>query len=212
MRWGLRRDLGAMAVTDHNTIAGALAVRQVAPFRVIIGSEISTERGEVIGLFLRDEIAAGLSLQDTVRRIHDQGGLVYIPHPLDRVRHSALGLDALMEIINEIDLIEAINARVTFSLDNQQAAALAARHDIPVGGGSDAHQVSEIGRAGVEMPPFDTADEFIAAVRQGRAFGGISSPLVHLGSSKARLAKRLRAFLTPNKPDNDASHRLSPSK
>lgn len=212
VRWGLRRGLGALAVTDHNTIAGALAVRQLAPFRVIVGSEIATARGEVIGLFLQQEIAAGLSLQETIRQIHDQGGLAYVPHPLDRVRHSAMGLDALLDVIAEVDLIEAINARVTFALDNEQAGRLAARYHVASGAGSDAHHVAEIGRAGVEMPPFDDAADFLAALRQGQVYGDLSSPLVHLGSSQARLAKRLRALLAPERQHGRQAHPLNPGE
>ncbi len=186
-----------MAVTDHNTIAGALAVQKLAPFRVIVGSEIATDRGEITGLFLQHEIPAGLPLRETVCRIHDQGGLVYVPHPLDRVRPSALGYDALMEIIGEVDVIEVLNARVTFAIDNQQAAAVAQRHGLAVGAGSDAHAGLEIGCAGVEMAPFGTGEEFLAGLRQGQIYGGISSPLVHLGSGHARWAKRLQALISP---------------
>lgn len=196
LRWAGRRGLGALAITDHNTIAGALALYERSPLPIIIGEEVRTSCGEIIGLFLKEEVPAGLSPQETVERIHRQGGLVYVPHPLDRMRRSALDIGALMEIIDEVDLIEAFNARVTFLLDNRHAEDLARRYHLLCGAGSDAHQGFEIGQAYVEMPPFSDAQSFMASLKQGCIRGHVSSPLVHVGSVYAKLAKSLMAMGT----------------
>jgi hypothetical protein len=189
--WARYRGLGALAITDHNTVAAALALRDMAAFPIIVGEEICTTRGEIIGLFLQQEIPAGRSPAETVRLIHQQGGLVYVPHPVDRVRRSALGCGALLEIIDQVDLIEVLNARVTFTLDNLRAAELAHAYRLRCAAGSDAHQGFEIGQAYVEMPPFQDAVSFLESLTRGSVCGGISSPLVHVGSTYAKLAKVL---------------------
>ena len=193
IRWAQRRSLDALAITDHNTIAGALALARIAPFAVIVGEEILTTRGEIIGLFLHRQIPSGLSPRETAHRIHAQGGIVYLPHPMDRVRHSALAPDSLLGISEVIDAIEVLNARVTFRADNRQAALFARSHGILAGAGSDSHQGYEIGHAYVEMPPFRDPRSFLKSLAEGQIRGHISSPLVHLASSYAKLAKGLAA-------------------
>jgi len=200
LRWAVRRQLGAVAITDHDTIEGACSLSRTSPVPIIVGEEILTQRGEVIGLFLQEEIPPCLSSRETVSLIHQQGGLVYVPHPLDRLRRSAIGYEGLMEIIDEVDIIEALNARVTLGIDNQLAGALARRHGLPCGAGSDAHYGFEVGRAYVEIPALaDTyglpqAETFLESLRQGEPRGRISSPLVHVGSAYAKVAKELMPF------------------
>lgn len=193
--WAQRRGMGALAITDHNTIAGALEVQKISPIPIIVGEEIRTQRGEIIGLFLGEAIPPHLTPRETVRRIHEQGGLVYIPHPLDRARQgSALGFGALMEIVECVDAIEVLNARIHFPLDNARAARLAECYGLRQGAGSDAHQGSEIGNAYMEMPPFTDATSFLHRLAEGQVGGHASSLLVHVGSTCARLAKSLMAM------------------
>ncbi len=194
LRWVRRRQLGAVAITDHNTIEGALALRQMSSVSIIVGEEIRTTQGEIIGLFLREEVEPDLPPAETVRCIREQGGVVYIPHPLDRLRSSCLDFGALMEIIDQVDAIEVLNARVTFALDNRRAGEIARSCHLLRGAGSDAHQGFEIGRAYVEMPAFQDARSFLRSLSQGHVRGYISSPLVHVASAYARLAKELSAF------------------
>jgi predicted metal-dependent phosphoesterase TrpH len=189
--WAEERGMDAIAVTDHNTIAAALALRRTAPLQVIVGEEIRTRQGEIIGLFLEHEVAAGLTALETVQRIRAQGGLVVVPHPIDRVRRSALDCGALFEIIEQVDALEVLNARVTFPLDNERAAELACAYRLLRTAGSDAHQGFEIGQAYVEMPPFCDAPSFLESLAQGQVCGSISSPLVHVGSTCAKVAKVL---------------------
>lgn len=196
LRWAKRRHLNALAVTDHNTIDGARELAAMSPLLVIIGEEIRTARGEIIGLFLQQAIPPGLSPLETVRCIHQQGGLVYVPHPADRLRRSTLEPEALAEIVNEVDLIEVLNARVTWSVDNQRAEELAREHRFLRGAGSDAHQGIEIGRAYLEMPAFTDAQGFLKALARAQICGRVSSPLVHMSSAYARLAKGLIAAVS----------------
>ena len=113
-----RAGIDCVAVSDHNNIDGALAVRADAAFNVIVSEEIKSSEGEIIGLFLQETIRKGLTPEDTVRAIREQGGLVLIPHPYDRVRKSPLREEAALRIMNDIDIIEVFNSRTIFSADN----------------------------------------------------------------------------------------------
>lgn len=196
VRWAKRQGLDAVAVTDHNTIAGAKALAARTDFPIIVGEEIRTTRGEIAGLYLEHEIRAGLSPAETIRRIRDQGGLVYVPHPMDRVRRSAIELGALFEIIEQVDVIEVLNARVTFGADNDRARILAQSYDLAMGAGSDAHQGYEIGRAHVEVESIATPKGLLQDLSLNNIQGRLSSPWVHMGSTCAKLAKGIQAFST----------------
>jgi predicted metal-dependent phosphoesterase TrpH len=186
----LRKDINCIAVTDHNTMNGVEAVQRLAPFKVIPAEEIKTSEGEIIGYFLREAIPARLSPEETVRRIKDQGGLVAVPHPFDRLRREPLKEAALMRVLSEIDILEGLNARVTIASENRQAVAFAAEHDLACSAGSDAHSLLEVGTAFVEMPEFDSPQQFLESLREGTLCGGRSVPLVHLISTWAKVRKR----------------------
>ena len=188
-----RRGLSAVAITDHNETEGALRLRDIAPFPVIVGEEILTSDGEIIGLFLERKIPRRLSPLDTIAAIHEQGGLVYLPHPGDGVRHAVMRSDRMAAIIGQVDAVEVLNARVLFHRDNEAARRLADTHGIPHGAGSDAHTAAEIGQAYVLLPECDLTSprSFLAAVRQGQTAGRLSSPLVHLASTVAKVVQRL---------------------
>jgi hypothetical protein len=187
----LKRRINCVAVNDHNDIGGALAVQKLASLRVIIGEEVKSSEGEIIGLFLQEEVPGGLSPEETVRRIKEQGGLVCIPHPFDRFRGERLAEAALRRILPQVDIIEALNARTTLRVDNQRAVRFAQEHDLAMSAGSDAHSAWELGQACVEMPDFEGPREFLQALRQGRIVGRLSHPLVHLWSRCALLRRRL---------------------
>jgi len=194
VRWARRRDLGAVAITDHDTIEGAVALSKSAEIPVIVGEEVCTQSGEICGLFLREAIPSGLSPRETVERIHDQGGLVYVPHPMDRIRQSTLEFAALLDIVDAVDILEVLNARVTVAIDNRHADDVARAYRLLRGAGSDAHQASEIGHAYVEMAPFDSADSFLSSLAVSQVCGRLSSPLVHVGSIYAKVAKDLMSL------------------
>jgi len=166
-----RNGLDGSAVIDHNEIEGAKRLAEMAPYTVIVGEEVVTREGEVAGLFLRERIPPGLSLEETVVRIKMQGGLVYAPHPLARDVPLSMGEEALLSIIERVDIIESFNARIRHESDNEKAKEIAGRHGIALAAGSDAHFPWEIGRAGIEIAPFSTPQEFLGNLPQAQIFG-----------------------------------------
>ena len=176
-----------IAITDQNTIAGALELKGMAPFNVIVGDEIQTSTGEVIGYFLEEEIPKGLPAEETARMIKEQGGLVCIPHPFDRLRVSTLRRQTLETLLPYIDIIEVFNSRVILLRHNVMAKRFTHTHGLLASAGSDAHTPVEIGNAYVEMPEFNNKDQFLTALAKGRIRGRRASPWVHLWSSWARL-------------------------
>ncbi len=172
--------LGAIAVTDHNEISGALEARAQAEgtgLRVIVGEEVKTAgQGEVIGLFIEEKIPRGLSLQETVAEIKRQGGLVYVPHPFDRM-HSVPDYEHLLTILDDVDAIEVFNPRVAIGAFNEEAERFAAKYRIVAGAGSDSHVAQGLGSARLRMHDFDGAQEFLQSLRDAEIVSGRSSLL-----------------------------------
>ena len=187
------RGIDVLAITDHNKFDGALEMQAIAPFTVIPGEEIKTAEGEIIGYFLREYIPRGLSAEETARRIREQGGVINVPHPFDRLRGGRLKRDALERLISLglVDMIEALNARTTRPEDNDKVYPFAQAHNLPVVAGSDAHSYPEIGTAYVEIRPFDGPQDFVQAVREGRIRGGLSPWLIHFASTWAKVYKKV---------------------
>ena len=184
--------ISCLAVTDHNTISGALEMKRVAPFRVIVGEEILTTRGEIIGLFLSEEVPPRLTPVETVSRIKDQGGLACVPHPFDRFRpHSRLRPDVLEALAPALDLIEVFNSRTYLLSDSARALEFAQSHGLPGTAGSDAHVIGEIGRSYVEIPDFNDAEQFRLALSQARVIARKTPILTHFYNIRNRLLKRL---------------------
>lgn len=154
------------AITDHGTIAGALAARQRAPFQVIVGEEIETaEGGEIIGLFLADPVQSGSTARAVIAAIRSQGGLVYLPHPFDPLRATRWP-HALREILlREADIVETFNARTLFPAANARAAEAARHLSKAPCAGADAHFSTEIGRTVVYLSPFRTPGELVHSLR-----------------------------------------------
>jgi predicted metal-dependent phosphoesterase TrpH len=161
-----QRGLGAIAVTDHNEISGALEARAKASgISVIVGEEVKTKaQGEVIGLFLEEKIPRGMTLQETIAEIKRQGGLVYVPHPFDRM-HSVPDYEHLLGVIDDVDAIEIFNPRIAISEFNEEAVRFAAKYRIPAGAGSDAHVPQGLGSVRIRMRAFDGPDEFLQSLR-----------------------------------------------
>lgn len=194
--WAQRRGLGAVAITDHDTIEAARSTASQKDVRVIVGEEVYSSEGEVIGLFLHETIPPGSSAADTIRFIHEQGGLAVVPHPFDALRGSTIHRNVLEEIAPSVDMVEVFNARVLKEDINTQAQDWAMRYGKPCSAGSDAHLGCEIGRAYIEIPCFSDRDSFCAAINQSVPGGRRSSALVHLGSGLARFAKQVTGFQT----------------
>src|SRR5215212_6288396 len=146
------RGIGALCVTDHNGLANALALSRMdgLPIRVIPSEEVKTAEGEIIGYFLTELVPKGLSPEETVKRIKDQGGLVGVPHPFDTMRAgSRLRTSALDRLVDAglVDILEVFNARAAKSIDNDNARRYATVHGLAMSAGSDAHTLVEVGRA-----------------------------------------------------------------
>ncbi len=172
--------LDVVCATDHNTIDGALRLREHADgFRVVIGEEVSSRDGEIIGLFLDEAVPRDLSAEETIARIHDQGGLVCVPHPYSHNRIYRIRREALERVWPTIDAIEVFNAREAIANDNRRALAFSVLHGIPGAVGSDAHRPWEIGRAFVEIPDFTGPDDFIASLRNGEVTGRLAGHAIH---------------------------------
>jgi predicted metal-dependent phosphoesterase TrpH len=186
-----RSPLDGIAVTDHNEFAGALELQRRAPFPVIAGEEIKTSGGEIIGLFLQEWIPPGLEPLETVERIHEQGGMAYVPHPFDRFRGSAITLEALEAVTPSIDLLEVFNARNALPSFNQEALEYARHHGLRMGAGSDSHTYAEYGRGYIDVPPFHDAASFRENLTRGTWHGRLSSPLVHVRTRLDRTRKIL---------------------
>ncbi len=182
--------IDCVAITDHDTIAGAIEVKRIAPFTVIVSSEIHTRDGEIIGYFLEKEIPGKLPVAETVRLIKEQGGLVCVPHPFDGLRGSAIERSALLEILPDVDIIEIFNARCMYRYQNNMARDLAAKHKLPASAGSDAHTLNEIGGTYVEMPDFADKTGFLKALAQGKITGHAAPPWVHAQSTWAKIRKK----------------------
>jgi len=160
--------LGAIAVTDHNVFGGALETVGAARTReliVIPGEEVKTDRdGEVIGLFLHEEIPRGMSFADTLAAIREQEGVVYVPHPFDRM-HSIPRPATLHRHLPEIDLLEVYNARLLFDAFNDEALRFARKYGLLQGAGSDAHVLQGVGTGVLRMRRFDGPEEFLLSLR-----------------------------------------------
>ena len=193
VQYCLDTGINCLAITDHDTISGALEMNRIAPFKIIVGEEVLTTCGEIIGLFLTEEIPPRLPPEETIARIKAQGGLVCIPHPFDRFRpHSRLRRDALERIIPDVDLIEIYNSRTFLQRDSLRALQFAQSHGLPCTVGSDAHVVGEIGRSFIDLPEFNDAEQFRQAIVKGKIFTGKTSALTQLYNIRNRLIKRLR--------------------
>jgi predicted metal-dependent phosphoesterase TrpH len=163
------RGLGAIAITDHNEVSGALEARKLAEelgdIKVIVAEEVKTaEQGEVIGLFLEEKIPKGLTMAETIAEIRRQGGLVYVPHPFDRF-HSVPDYEHLLDIVEEIDILEVFNPRVALTSFNEEAVRFATKYRIVSGAGSDSHVAQGLGSVRQRIHDFDGPAEFLEAMR-----------------------------------------------
>jgi predicted metal-dependent phosphoesterase TrpH len=159
--------LGAIAITDHNVFTGAEEAVELSRGRsltVIPGEEIKTEKGEVIGLFLEETIERGRPMADTIAAIREQGGVVYLPHPFDRL-HTIPDAPTLHRHLPEIDVFEVYNARLLFEGFNDEALRFARKYNLTMGAGSDAHVLQGVGTGLVRMRAFENAAEFLISLR-----------------------------------------------
>ncbi len=217
IRVAMERGLTHIAVTNHNNVEGAVAVRDKARemgvddrLTVILGEEVSTADGEVVGIFLQRTIPRGLSAEATADEIHAQGGLVSIPHPFDPFRSSHISEVPLTRLAEagKIDAVEIFNSRVTFQRHNLRAAEFAARYELPGIACSDSHSAFEVAMSFNALPPFADAAQLKAVLPEGEWHGSRSSMLVHLTTRYAVWSNIARRWLgrevlpAPGNPDH----------
>jgi predicted metal-dependent phosphoesterase TrpH len=194
-----KKGIDKLAVTDHNSIAGALELQQMAPDLILIGEEIMTTQGELLAFFLQEWVPPGLDPRETIERLRAQGAFISVSHPFDRLRHGAWQESDLVQIINDVDGLEVFNARCIFNADNAAALAMAQRHGKLSTVGSDAHTARELGRAMVEIEPFDSPEAFRSNLAAAQFYTNLSSVWIHFASTYAKWIRRLRIRRQPGK-------------
>lgn len=185
------KNLQRVVITDHNSIKGALEARQLAPDLVIVGEEIMTSAGELLAAFVQEEIPAGLSPLETIRRLREQKAFISVSHPFDSFRSGHWQEQDLLAILPFIDAIEIFNARCLTMNPNQRARNFAREHALSGTAGSDAHTAWELGRAALVLDPFSDAEGLKKVLRLSQEKVQLSSPLVHFTSRYATLVKKL---------------------
>ena len=185
-----RKGIDRVVVTDHNSIAGALEAQRIDPERIIVGEEIMTTRGEILAAYVTEEVPAGLSPQETIRRLRGQNAFISVSHPFDRLRKGGWDLADLQEILPLVDAIEVFNSRCFDRRANEQAKAFAEKHNIPGTVGSDAHAAFELGQSLLRLDPFDGPDEMRRVIRAGVPLVKMSPWWVHLVSRYASMKKK----------------------
>lgn len=185
------RGIDRVAITDHNQLQGALEAASIDPERVIPGEEIMTTQGELLAFYVREEIPAGLPPEEAIRRLRKQNAFISVSHPFDAARHGSWDLSDLEQIIPLVDALEVFNARTLTQGPNERAGALAEKNGLLGTSGSDAHTCAELGRAAMELPPFDDAESLRRSLAKARIIRRRSSPLVHLASRYAVWRKQL---------------------
>jgi predicted metal-dependent phosphoesterase TrpH len=187
-----RAGLDRIAVTDHNTIEGALVAHRLAPDLVIVGEEINTETGgELIAYYVSERVPRGLPVDEAIRRLRAQGAVISVSHPLDHLRNSAMGERLTRQIIDQVDALEGFNARCLSKNDNLRAEALACEHGKALTAGSDGHTVRELGCGFVRLPPFeDNPAALLASLRLAQTGGRLTGIWPHVASTYAKWRKR----------------------
>lgn len=183
------RGINTLFITDHDRISAAEKAVKASKLRVIVGEEVATADGEILGLFLRREIAPGLSAEETAKRIKDQGGVVAVPHPCDTLRRKRFNPAKLEGFLASglCDCVEAWNARNVFTGANVRAEKLAVKYGLPVFGGSDSHTGIEVGRSGTVMEDFSDSESFLKSLKNAEIIKRKSPIWVH-GITKVRRA------------------------
>lgn len=190
-----RRKIDRVAITDHNTTKAAIEFARVYPTLVIPGEEIMTTQGEILAWYIQEEVPPGLTPQETIARLRAQGVIIGVAHPFDRYRRGAWQLEALLEIVDQVDVIEVFNSRSLHKDDNRKALAFAEEHGKLMTCGSDAHIPGEYGLSVMKMRPFhNNANSMRQALAHAIREEQSSSPFVHIGSTYAKWAKRLGLF------------------
>ncbi len=184
------KGIDCVAVIDHDTAEGALRLHEQAPERIIVGEEIHTTAGELAGLFLKETIQPGLTPLETIERIKEQGGLVFLTHPFDSLRSAVLEDQAREEIWEKIDIVETFNSRSAFRWGDWKAARVVKEKGIPAGVGCDANARYELGMAYVMIEPFDSADDFLTKLADADIHARKTSVILNLLTKVYKVVRR----------------------
>jgi len=187
-----KKGLDRLIITDHNSIAGAVAAQRLDPELVIVGGEIMTTRGEILAAYVTEEIPAGLSPLETIRILREQGAFISVSHPFDAWRKGGWQEADLLEITPHVDAIEIFNSRCMDPRFNQRAMAFAEKHNLPGTVGSDAHAIFEVGKSVVWLDPFQGPDGMREVIRQAKYQMKLSPWWVHFVSTYAKRKKKMR--------------------
>jgi hypothetical protein len=191
IRAAKKRGLDRLVITDHNSIQGALAAQKLDPELVIVGEEIMTTKGEILAAFVQEEIPAGLSPEETIRRLKEQGAFISVSHPYDTHRKGGWREADLLEIIQQVDAIEIFNSRCMDPRFNHRAELFARRHNLAGTVGSDAHAVFEVGKSVLVLDQFEGPEEMRKVIRQAQVKTKLSPWWVHFVSRYAAIKKKL---------------------
>ena len=191
VRAARKKGLDRLVVTDHNSIAGAKAAQALDPELIIVGEEIMTTKGEILAAFVTEEIPAGLTPLETIRRLKQQGAFISVSHPYDTHRKGGWREADLLEIIPFVDAIEVFNSRCMDPRFNHRAQAFAKMHNLAGTVGSDAHGAFEVGRSVMTLDPFTGPDEMRNAIRRAKVKTKSSPWWVHLVSRYASIKKKV---------------------
>jgi predicted metal-dependent phosphoesterase TrpH len=190
-----RKGIDRVVVTDHNTVDGARAAQALDPERVIVGEEILTTRGEILAAFVKEEIPAGLTPHETIRRLKEQGAFISVSHPFDRLREGGWRKEDLLEILPLVDAIEVYNSRCIFPQFNREAKRFAEVHNLAGTVGSDAHAAFEVGRSVLWLEQFEGPQGMRAVIRDAKFETRWSPPWFHLTSRFAAIRKKINRSL-----------------
>ncbi len=186
------KSIGKIAITDHGRNAGAFKAHQMAPDLVVVSEEILTNEGEILAYFMTEEIPDYLSPLEVVKRLKDQGAFISVAHPFDPYRGASWKPGTLEMLAPYLDGVEAFNARCFDPSFNEMAGTFANEHGLAWMVGSDAHSIPEIGRAVLQLPNFNSAEELRQAVKTATFSGKLSSKIVHLHSTIAKVINQFR--------------------
>jgi predicted metal-dependent phosphoesterase TrpH len=187
------KGIDRLIITDHNSIVGAREAQAIAPELVIVGEEIMTTKGEILAAFVQEDITAGLSPNETIRRLKEQGAFISVSHPFDRLREGGWQENDLLEIFPFVDAIEVYNSRCMLPRFNQRAREFAEKYNIAGTVGSDAHAAFEVGRSLMLLDQFTGPDEMRKVIRRGVPKVKWSPPWFHLTSRYASIVKKINS-------------------
>jgi predicted metal-dependent phosphoesterase TrpH len=191
----LKKGLQRVVVTDHNTIQGALEAYALDPQRFIVGEEIMTQQGELLGIFVNEPIPAGLTSLETIQILRSQGAFTSVSHPFDGLREGHWELEDLLNIIPSIDAIEVFNSRCLLPQYNNNAKKFANEYNLLGTVGSDSHSTSELGTATLTLPDFDDPASLKNALAIAQPHLRFSGPWVHFYSRYAAWRKKTTATI-----------------